>query len=259
MHQVPHGAKDWFQQTAEGERVYNLPPDLAQFTVPPIRTGIRGTGAVEPMESKAYKDGRFSWIDVYPRGGRPMRITHQIFGTQGAWSRRPEPIQIRGAWSRTPDPIVLRGLGQGDEGMVGDDPCVGPGDSPIGPDCQDIFLSMVTMRVREPLLRVEALLPQLRQKLGLESDVVMGYQQLLVAAADLEARTDTATYGDMAALYTSLDTLALQVEELEGVALANLAQQEASEKTQNALIIGGAVLAAAVGGWYLWRRSKKRR
>lgn len=47
--------------------------------------GVEGLGAVEPMDARAYKDGRFSWIDVNPKGGIPMRITH----TLGANLRKP--------------------------------------------------------------------------------------------------------------------------------------------------------------------------
>lgn len=42
MLDTPHGAKAWASQTAEGQRRYNLPPQLLPFMVPQVRTGMRG-------------------------------------------------------------------------------------------------------------------------------------------------------------------------------------------------------------------------
>ncbi len=43
---------------------------------PGVMNGLGG--AQQPMETLAFKDGRFSWIDVKPKGGIPMRITHTL-------------------------------------------------------------------------------------------------------------------------------------------------------------------------------------
>lgn len=37
-----HPAKDWWRDSTAGERIYNLPPQLAEFTVPPTHRGIHG-------------------------------------------------------------------------------------------------------------------------------------------------------------------------------------------------------------------------
>lgn len=37
-------------------------------------------GAVERMQSEAWRDGGYSWVDVTPDGGPRMRITHQVLG-----------------------------------------------------------------------------------------------------------------------------------------------------------------------------------
>ncbi len=37
-----HSTKNWAAQTAEGQRRYNLPPQLLPFMVPQVRTGMHG-------------------------------------------------------------------------------------------------------------------------------------------------------------------------------------------------------------------------
>ncbi len=52
------------------------------FPFPPGGTsGLGNLGKPQRMESEAWKDGSKSWIDVTPRWGRKMRITHQFLGT----------------------------------------------------------------------------------------------------------------------------------------------------------------------------------
>lgn len=41
---------------------------------------LRGLGAVEHIRAEAWRDGSMSYVDLYPRGGRKMRITHQVLG-----------------------------------------------------------------------------------------------------------------------------------------------------------------------------------
>lgn len=41
-------------------------------------TYASGLATIEPMWTQGFKDGRHSWIDVRPRMGPPMRITHTI-------------------------------------------------------------------------------------------------------------------------------------------------------------------------------------
>lgn len=48
---------------------------VGPFTVAP---GVGLSGSPTPMRARAYKKGRFSWIDVVPPGGAPMRITHKL-------------------------------------------------------------------------------------------------------------------------------------------------------------------------------------
>ena len=62
-----------------------------QITLPdgtPWRTHkdyLTGLGKAQRMKAEAWKDGSYSWVDITPRGGPKMRITHQIFaGERGA-------------------------------------------------------------------------------------------------------------------------------------------------------------------------------
>jgi len=48
----------------------------------PLCANLSGLGA-EPIAARAYKEGNFSWIDLQPEGGPPMRITHEIMSTRG--------------------------------------------------------------------------------------------------------------------------------------------------------------------------------
>ncbi len=53
------------------------------FAFPPGSgvSGLGNLGKAQRMKAEAWKDGSKSWIDVTPRWGRKMRITHQFLGT----------------------------------------------------------------------------------------------------------------------------------------------------------------------------------
>jgi hypothetical protein len=44
----------------------------------PLCANLGALGAVETIASQAYKDGNFSWVDLQPKNGPRMRITHRI-------------------------------------------------------------------------------------------------------------------------------------------------------------------------------------
>lgn len=53
------------------------------FAYPPggATDGLGSLGKAQRMRAEAWKDGGKSWIDVTPKYGRKMRITHQFLGT----------------------------------------------------------------------------------------------------------------------------------------------------------------------------------
>jgi len=57
------------------DNIYTSTRVGVQRQAPGVMHGLEGQ---EPMEALAFKDGRFSWIDVKPKGGIPMRITHML-------------------------------------------------------------------------------------------------------------------------------------------------------------------------------------
>lgn len=48
------------------------------------RRAREGLGAVVPMATQGFKDGRKSWIVVKPKYGPPMRVTHEVLAELGA-------------------------------------------------------------------------------------------------------------------------------------------------------------------------------
>lgn len=57
----------------------NLQRRVANNPAPVCNMAALGATPVEPIRSEAYKRGAYSWVDLYPQGGPPMRITHEIF------------------------------------------------------------------------------------------------------------------------------------------------------------------------------------
>lgn len=57
-----HPAKPWWRDASQGERIYNLPPFLAELTVPPHAHGfnMRGLGASGPLIGK--DTGTPAWV-----------------------------------------------------------------------------------------------------------------------------------------------------------------------------------------------------
>lgn len=75
-----------------GPGVYQVrPPSFSQGALGSIQSRVAnnpspvcnmaalGATPVEPIRTEAYKRGSFSWVNLYPQGGPPMRITHEIF------------------------------------------------------------------------------------------------------------------------------------------------------------------------------------
>lgn len=73
-----------------GPGVYQVrPPSFAhgalgniQDRVAPNPALLCNLGALgaEHIPSEAFKEGNYSWVNLYPQGGRPMRVTHEIMG-----------------------------------------------------------------------------------------------------------------------------------------------------------------------------------
>src|SRR5574338_351525 len=56
-------------------------PGMGVWQAPVTGTRLlRGLGAPERIPAEAWREGGRSWVDLYPRGGRKMRVTHQVFG-----------------------------------------------------------------------------------------------------------------------------------------------------------------------------------
>lgn len=58
---------------------------------------LAGLSRAEMMNTRGFKDGRKSWIDVMPAGGPKMRVTHEILEGFGAISRAEKTARARAA------------------------------------------------------------------------------------------------------------------------------------------------------------------
>lgn len=51
---------------------------------------LDGLARAEPMLVRGFREGRKTWIDVYPAGGKRMRVTHEVL--EGLHASAPPPI-----------------------------------------------------------------------------------------------------------------------------------------------------------------------
>lgn len=56
------------------------------------RAALDGLARAEPMLVRGFKEGRKAWIDVYPAGGKRMRVTHEVL--DGLHASSPPPIPL---------------------------------------------------------------------------------------------------------------------------------------------------------------------